>query len=265
MKLWPPIGTATLELPCGRCLGCKSDRALEWARRAVHEAKSWPHNSFVTLTYAPEHIPSNGELVPEHLQGFLRRLRRHYDRSHPVLLRDPDWGVRYLASGEYGDNFGRPHYHLCLFNFDVSDRKDVGKGLADSRFVEAVWGLGQVRLAEFTGATANYVAQYTMKKVGREHCDADGVVKTAPFVRMSRKPALGTRWLAKYQRDLQRGYLVTDGKPGRVPRAYKKKLDGDLLERVQEGARAFPRERHDLRAAEIIHKRRVELANNRTL
>ncbi len=59
---------------------------------------------YVTLTYNPEHLPPGGNLVPKELQEFLKRLRKN-----------TKYTFRYLASGEYGEDKGRPHYHLILF------------------------------------------------------------------------------------------------------------------------------------------------------
>lgn len=220
--LWPPAGTANTELPCGTCLGCKTDRALDWARRAQHEASRWTYNVFLTLTYKPEDCPDG--LVPEDLQAFIKRLRHHHRRNVLPCLRDAG-SLRYLACGEYGDRGGRPHYHLCLFNCGFSDIHKVGKDLYESDLLNKLWPYGQHRLGTLTAASANYVAQYTLKKIGSTYADPDGVVKRAPFLRASLKPAIGATWLQTFHRDVINGFLVYDGTPGRVPRTYQKWLD----------------------------------------
>lgn len=221
--LWPPVGTANTELPCGGCLGCKTDRALDWARRAHHEASMWQHNSFLTLTYKDEELPADG-LVPKHLQAFIKRLRqRHYRRDSRLLLVAGQ--LRYLACGEYGDQTQRPHYHLCLFNCGFADQYQVAGDLYESPLLNELWPYGAHRLGELTAASANYVAQYTLKKLGVTQCDADGVVIPSPFLRVSTKPAIGATWLKKFYRDVTHGYLVYDGIPGRVPRTYTRILE----------------------------------------
>lgn len=276
VKLWPPVGTATVNLPCGTCLGCRVDRALDWARRAEHEAKFHQHNSFLTLTYDDKHLPQNGHLQPQHLTKFLKRLRkRAVDQLHKQgqtpTIDSLHARIRYLAAGEYGEKNGRPHYHLILFNCHFNDGKAVGKQLEESPTVTALWPYGKHKLGTVTGASANYVAQYSLKKIGYTpiEIDDDGVIKPAPFIRVSLKPPLGTKWIEKNKTDLQHGYLVTqDGRKGRIPRSYKQqlaKLDPRLAEQADYNASTHTRTKHDLRAAEAIHQRRTELNQQRPL
>lgn len=269
VRLWPPIGTATHEVPCGQCLGCRTDTAAEWARRAVHEASLWEHNSFLTLTYNDEHLPKSGDLEPEVLRGFIKRLRRHQDRKHPALLRDGRFGLRYLACGEYGDRTGRPHYHLLLFNCGFADGYQVGKDLRESPLLAKTWTLGVHRLGELTGASANYVAQYALKKQGgKTYADADGVVHPMPFMRSSLRPAIGHDWLRRFGPDLTHGFLVYEGARTRIPRSYMKKLaqwDAPLAEDAKFKAQCAPRRKDNLEAAEVIHKRRNALYASRSL
>ena len=97
-------GFVDLELivPCGTCIGCRLDRAREWAIRCYHESKCHVFNSFITLTYSDEKLPPRSELVKSDLQKFFKRLR------------DKGYVFRYFACGEYGPLHGRPHYHLLL-------------------------------------------------------------------------------------------------------------------------------------------------------
>ncbi|WNK14195.1 MAG: replication initiator protein [Microvirus sp.] len=263
VDLWPPLGEENLNLPCGACLGCRTDRALDWAHRAVHEAQSWANNCFLTLTYNDESKPSHGELIPGHLRDFLKRLRRYRDYASSAVLSDRGASLRYLACGEYGEQHGRPHYHLCLFNCDFSDKYEVAKNLAESPALAKLWTFGNHRLGTLTAASANYVAQYTIKKQGTSYCSPDGELLPPPFLRMSLKPAIGTKWLIKNQNDLLYGYLVTEGNKGRIPRTYKTKLvslDPAKAEQIAYLASKAPRTRNNLVAAEAIHMRRVSLA-----
>lgn len=278
VRLWPPVGTANMEIPCGGCLGCKCTKATEWARRAVHEAKTWKYNCFLTLTYNNEELPADGQLVPQDLQKFLKRLRRYRDRRHPALdtERHLPLGLRYLASGEYGSSGGRPHYHLLLFNCAFNDQYQVGADLYESPLVNKTWEKGTHKLASLTGASANYVAQYTVKKMGATHHNPDGVVIPAPFIRMSLKPAIGAQWLNEYKRDLTHGYLVTDGQKGRIPRAYTKRLAAgtrtdsllaeEIVWRAAQAARGAPTGRdkkQQLQAMERIHAQKIAVNQQR--
>lgn len=238
---------------------------MEWSRRCMHEAGLYDRNVFVTLTYDDAHVPRDGNLVPRDLQLFLKRLRQKARRS-PVVLSESHSGIRFFASGEYGDVTGRPHYHALLFNCDFSDKERVGKDLFASEFVASVWPYGEHKIGAVTARSANYVAQYSMKKLGgRLNCDADGVVHQRPFLRMSRRPGIGSRFMDLYSADLAGGYLVADGARGRIPRAYKKKLDPevvatfqaelDKLRRRDPGDKNTPER---LAAGEMIALRRVD-------
>ena len=232
-RLWPPKGTANLEIPCGRCIGCRTDKATEWASRCTHEASLWASNHFVTLTYDDEHLPANGHLQARDLQLFIKRLRK-YVSSSTELDRDPRVSVRYFACGEYGETTERPHYHGLFFNLGLTDLVRVGgrpgpggrsPALYESAALRELWPSGSNRIGEATPAAAAYIAQYNLKKQGAGGHDRDGVERPPPFLRMSLKPAIGHDWLKRYQTDLQHGYLVTsDGRQKRIPRYYRKKV-----------------------------------------
>lgn len=274
VTLHPPIAETNLQLPCGTCLGCRTSHATSWARRAQHEAASWQHNAFLTLTYDEEHLPPNGALIPEHLQGFIKRLRAHHSRIHTPqkkrtrkkyrglanhLLSNPLGGLRYIGSGEYGETYGRPHYHLLLFNIGFRDLTLVGKELYESAFLNKLWPLGGHKIGTITGASANYVAQYTLKNVGSIAVTTDGEILQKPFLRVSTRPAIGTKFIIQNKNDLSQGYLVAEGKKGPIPRAYMKilhNLDPHLCEQIAFKARSAPRVKRNLEAAEIIHAAR---------
>ena len=272
VKLYPPLGTSNITLPCGSCLGCKTSHALDWARRCVHEAKGWTHNCFLTLTYSDEFLPEDGNLDPKALQLFLKRLRHFVEDPFASYMvnRDAHWGVRYFASGEYGEFGGRPHYHMLLFNCAFADSVRVGKDLFESATVSTLWPYGSHKLGTLTGASANYIAQYTIKKQGGAPCDEDGVYRVAPFVRMSRRPGIGSMWLEKYQEDLKHGALVYDGKAGRIPRAYRKVVARDnpaLAGSIDVAVAQFhkPIDLVRLRVQGEIHKRLKTLTERRVL
>lgn len=279
LRLSPPVGTANLEVPCGSCLGCKTSRATAWAKRAEHEAGQWENNCFLTLTYDEAHLPKGAELEPRELQLFLKRLRRARDRNTPGIRSNPLGSVRYLASGEYGER-GRPHYHILLFNCGWNDAYRVAKDLYESPTLKKLWDKGGHRLGTLTGASANYVAQYTLKKVGAQHANKDGEIIQAPFMRASLRPAIGHTWMKKYKNDLSQGYLVAQGRKTQIPRSYLQQLArGELIDRLlaetvaqraAQAARGAPfRERNrskqqQLEAMERIHQQKV-LQSSRTL
>lgn len=288
VTLWPPVGTATTNLPCGKCIGCRTDLATDWARRAEKEAAQWEHNVFVTLTYddgqdkkGRPHLPEGGHLRPKDLQKFVKRIRRGVDREDPGIATELPAGIRYLASGEYGETTQRPHFHLLLFNCGFTDQKRVGADLYESATLAKYWKKGGHRIGALTGASANYVAQYSFKKLalpegeyitdhnGTEFIprhDQYGELYRAPFLRASTVPPIGFAWTAKHKEDLQHGYLVINGRKQRVPRAIKKqvaKLDPQLAEQITASAGRHTRTKHDLRAAEVIHEAHAALHHTR--
>lgn len=129
---------------CGQCMPCRIDRSRKWTSRINLESRLHNDSCFVTLTYAPEHLPPGGTLIKRDLQLFLKKLRKLY----------PPKSVRYFAVGEYGDESGRPHYHLCLFGVSVIDEDNVRRS----------WSHGHVKVDELNEKTAGYVSQYVCKK-----------------------------------------------------------------------------------------------------
>ena len=63
-----------LELPCGKCTGCKADQSLAWSIRAYHESTCHDYNCFVTLTYDDDHLPRDNRIDKRELQLFFKRL-----------------------------------------------------------------------------------------------------------------------------------------------------------------------------------------------
>ena len=93
-KVWfkPYPNTYEVEIPCGRCLGCRLDHADMWATRITMEAKEWSKNCFVTLTYnnaldesGKPNLPINEKgdmtLKKKDLQDFMKRLR-YYEKGN---------------------------------------------------------------------------------------------------------------------------------------------------------------------------------------
>jgi hypothetical protein len=214
-----------IAIPCGRCAGCRLERARQWAMRCMHEARMHKDNCFVTLTYRNECLPDNGFLVRRDTQLFFKRLRK---------ARYP--GIRYFGSGEYGSLNKRPHYHILLFNCDFPDKKYVSKGKRDGEFyyssaeLAELWPLGSNLLGAVTFDSAAYVAGYVMDKVNGkmadshyEVYDADGLIHRRPaeFSMISRGSAIGSGYYDKYGHEVYaHDSVVVNGREVRPPRAY---------------------------------------------
>ena len=141
---------AETSVSCGQCIGCRLERSRIWALRCKHEASLHPHNSFITLTYDDDNLPSDGSLVKKDFTQFMKNLRKRLVPKNPYSPRTPkglkatdpkafpnqelfdEWqfknGIRFYMCGEYGldqiladqgiEKIGRPHYHAILFNFN---------------------------------------------------------------------------------------------------------------------------------------------------
>lgn len=203
---------AGFQIPCGQCVECKLERARDWAVRCVHEADSHKENSFITLTYSPENLPSDGKVSKKHFQDFMKRLREAF----------PNNEIGYLACGEYGSKTKRPHYHACLFGIDFPDKKfvrtsDRGDKVYNSEELTKIWKHGHTEIGQVTFQSAGYVARYVLKKQKDEP-------EYIPFQLSSKKRAIGKKWLQENWRDVfTHGELILkDGTRTKIPRYYEK-------------------------------------------
>lgn len=149
-----------VDVPCGKCRGCRTDKAKDWAFRICAERDMYPEGEscFITLTYNTESLPSvnrdchkcsyakakkidrcvDSSLCVRDLQLFMKRLRKsmvsHWKKkringtnkwkSHLVKNVYPvGHKIRFFACGEYGSENERPHFHICLFNANFPDKE----------------------------------------------------------------------------------------------------------------------------------------------
>jgi len=217
------LGENNISLPCGRCMGCRLEKSRQWAVRCLHESRSYEDNCFVTLTYSSEHLPPGNSLCRKHVQDFLKRLRFKFSDSK----------IRVFYCGEYGDNLGRPHYHLCLFNFNFKDRvkwKKVGDyWYYISKDLSDLWTFGHSTVCDFSFETAAYVARYCTKKVNGTLAKLYYGGRTPEFAGMSLKPGIGKLWYDKFAKSdlFPHDNLVVRGAVCKPPRYYDILRDRD--------------------------------------
>jgi len=219
------IPLSLLQIPCGRCIGCKLERSRQSAVRCMHEAKMHSENCFITLTYSPEYEPQGKTLDKADLQKFIKRLRKFYAPKK----------IRYYACGEYGEKFDRPHYHICIFGHDFADKKlwqdKNGYQLFTSATLEKIWPFGYSTIGPLTFETAAYTARYVLKKQNGdnaikhyEYIDSDtGEIfdREPEFNRMSLKPGIGDAFFRRYTSDIYPSdQVITRGFPSKPPRFY---------------------------------------------
>lgn len=168
-----PFVRGAVAFGCGQCLPCRLTRRRIWANRIMLESLCHKDNCFLTLTYADENLSmmcgssGNATLVPRDLQLWLKRFR---EMIRPLKM-------RFFAVGEYGDVNGRPHFHVCVFGVPGCSRGRTKKKFGTfgpcvpddccdfCRLVARSWPVGIIEVGELNSHSAQYIAQYTVKKM----------------------------------------------------------------------------------------------------
>lgn len=181
-----------ITFPCGTCPFCIQDKIKLWSLRCGYETITPYGNSFLTLSYDDNHVPiaspfknnfrnfsgsdfadtfvhknleyqdfSRFTLCRRDIERFLDNLRKkldnykfdsHFSRSH----RD----FKYFLCGEYGDRFGRPHYHLALFGLDFQEMES---------FYYSAWNKrGLIKSLPILNGCVRYICKYFSKQNNRE-------------------------------------------------------------------------------------------------
>lgn len=157
------------------------------------EAQAHVAPFFCTFTYEVE--PDGRNLRKDQLSAAMHRVRSS------VARRDGST-VRFYACGEYGENFGRPHYHAAIFGLQPADREPdpARPGRFTSRILVDAWSFdhgpglgvgGSVDVELLTPETAAYITGYVTKKLtvaGDPRLDG----RNPEFAVMSRRPGIGS-------------------------------------------------------------------------
>lgn len=250
------------EIPCGKCVGCKLDYSRTWAIRCMNEFESVGKvGLFLTLTYSNENInvhefdvshsvieafpplninSHNGKafysiLVKKDLQDFQKRLRKYLDDYFP----NEDHHISYFCCGEYGGSTFRSHFHGCYFGLDrkffpdLKVYKNHDTTYWKSAILDRIWKKGNVIVGDISFESCAYVARYVLKKKMIDAIPCPASEKYPEFVVMSRRPAIGLRYLHDHE-----GSLVDSGRmPVKrndnafnvsLPLYYKRKLGNQL-------------------------------------
>lgn len=216
------VGFPSRTVPCGKCISCRVNRTNDWAVRIMHEAVSCS-SSYITLTYNDDNLPENGTLVKSDFQNFMKLLRRRLDVK-----------VRFFGSGEYGDQFSRPHYHIIILGYDFPDKylfkMYKGKPLYRSPFLEGVWTKGFSTVEDVSIESARYCAKYTVKYLTGERANVYKDKKIIPeFSLQSRRPGLGYDMASRNVEIFKNNnFIFLGGKRYPIPRYYRKKFFTDI-------------------------------------
>ena len=259
--------------PCSYCMDCRLSTAQSNAIRMVHESRYHSQNSFLTLTYSEDKLPSNGQLHYPDVVNFVKNLRQRISyHSKKYKLSTPD--IRFYRVGEYGSDFKRPHYHMILFGYDFSDpitylgvrntrTSPVRTGdrlYYKSSFATDLWSNGFVDIVNVDMATCQYAAKYVTKKLkNSEYSDLDLVPersscskgytypKNHPLAGFRKSFPIGHRWISEFFEDVYpHDYVVLDGKKYPPPRSYD-----EWLEKNKPSLWSQVKNARDIRAADI--------------
>ena len=189
----------------------------------------------LNLTYNDDWLPEHGQLYKDDLQRFFKRLRK------------AGFKFRYVASGEYGDQTKRPHFHIALFGVDFfADRRIFGRASCGDRTyvsdaVSRAWPKGNHLIGALNFESAAYIARYILKKIkGLQqpaplHIDdvtGEVLLPNPEFMIMSK--GIGRSWFRDFfMSDVfpHASVITSQGSRAPVPRYYKsllKELGSDL-------------------------------------
>lgn len=248
----------SIEIPCGKCIGCRIDHSRQWANRCMLELQYHKSSYFITLTYDQDHVPisyyagDNDEaqeiytLDKRDFQNFMKRLRKNTGQE-----------LRFFMCGEYGSQTFRPHYHVIVFGLELDDLEPTGKSMEGfqyfrSRTVERSWMshsrdrpndpkslIGMVCVAPVTWETCAYTARYIMKKLDGPLAEfyADHNIQPE-FSLMSRRPGIARQYYDDHPELYQFDYVSistsSGGRNVKPPRYYDRLYDLEEPEMMAE-------------------------------
>lgn len=221
MRCTSPITIHGRQFNCGHCHACRINYTSQWTIRCLYELSEWDSASFITLTYDEEHLPDDYGLHPEHLRDFWKRLRFNMQQEYLEKKK-----IKYYACGEYGDKFGRPHYHAIVYGLDSYSDKDR-KILTDS------WSLcdpymfdknkKQNGMLPVCREDIAYVCGYVQKKLSGDLAKEKYGDRLPPFSRCSQ--GLGLDFAIKNQeRLINNGFTYLNRQKIGIPKYFREKL-----------------------------------------
>lgn len=196
-----------IEVPCGKCGACIKRLISDYTLRLQVEHRKSKGSYFVTLTY--EEAPDN--ISKSDLQKLFKRMRK------------AGLEFSYFALGDYGDTFGRPHYHVLFFAKGFFPKEVLHRLWTSGEVTDSVRGFVDIKPVSY-GRIAYVVKYGFLAKVDWSKDDK----RTRPFFLMSRRPAIGLGYLSKDVYFYHVRGEVTHFQDGRykkpLPRYYKQKI-----------------------------------------
>lgn len=231
--------TPTIDIPCGKCELCRVEQRYSKAVRIMLEAESWPEATyFITLTYNQENH-TDPDLDHKDWAQFMKNFREEFCQAkhslYPMKLRKGKVRtksvtfkkIKQVMCGEYGDTFGRKHFHGIIFNHSFDDIEFTGnyskKGnpIHTSKKLADVWKKGFVQLEKVNFDLALYVGSYVTDYM--DETDVNTGHKKKQYGRFGK--GIGETWIRKYWREvLAVGSIKTLEGNYRIPRYFVQKV-----------------------------------------
>ena len=214
MRCLSPIKVDGRYFNCGRCHACRINYTSGWTLRCLYELSNWDNASFVTLTYNNEHLPLDYGLDGTAPTKFFKRLRKNLDGRK----------IKYYLCGEYGDTYGRPHYHAIIYGLDCYNDKDR-QILADSWPLcdEFLFDKNHNGMLPVCREDIAYVCGYVQKKLNGFLAEEKYGNRKRPFSRVSR--GIGLDFALKNQeRLINNGFTYLNATKIAIPRYLRDKL-----------------------------------------
>lgn len=177
-----------MDVPCGRCYQCREKYAKQWAFRLKQEKRRAFSCYFLTLTYAEETIPLDDKGYTfnyDDVKNFIKRCRAHEYRTYKVNPKE--YPIKYYCVGERGDQYGRPHYHLAIFNIHHYT-------------ILKEWTLGLRTISELTDGRIQYTLKYMIKSK-----DDEGELM---YMKPKMSKGLGDNYITKHMIDYHKKKLI---------------------------------------------------------
>lgn len=240
-KIW--IEKQQIMVDCGKCLNCIQNKKREIALRAVQEMSDKKNIYFATLTYDELHIiqTKDGRTISKtQIRNYIKRVRQQMRR------RGIDEKLIYVASGEYGEETKRPHYHVTI----ASDYM-----IAD--IIKNKWNEGNVHIEKGTKASIFYTVGYSEKKLGIDDWKYNDYSELQePFIKRSQ--GQGKKWIEKNAERIgkENYYLNTVYGKMRLPKYYKDYLKetGRITEEDTEEIKKEVEKKYQMERDYLINK-----------
>lgn len=152
-----------IHIPCRSCECCRADKNRMWQDRSKFEFNRHKGSAFVTFTYDNEHLRYTPGFkkptldfndVHQYLDSIRHRAKILF-KKYPNLYSNCDSNFSYVGSGEYGDKFKRPHFHIAFLGLDYKQC---------AKFLKTSWKYGSIDVKPVKDGCFGYITKYIQKQ-----------------------------------------------------------------------------------------------------